>query len=59
MEALICDIRGWYAENMSKFNDEKTEMLFIGSKYRQIPQIPDLHVDSSVITPAPHVKNWR
>ena len=57
MEALICDIRGWYAKNMLKLNDDKTEMLIIGSKYRQIPQIPDLHVGSSVITPASHVKN--
>ena len=57
MEALICDIRGSYAENMLQLNDDKTEMLFIGSKYRQIPQIPDLHVGSSVITPACNVKN--
>ena len=57
MEALICDIRGWYAKNMLKLNDDKTEMLIIGSKYRQIPQIPDLHVGSSVITPASDVKN--
>ena len=34
-------------------------MLIIGSNYRQIPQIPDLHVGSSVITPASHVKNLR
>ena len=38
MEALICDIRGWYAKNMLKLNDDKTEMLIIGSKYRQIPK---------------------
>ena len=57
MEALICDIRGWYAKNMLKLNDDKTEMLIIGSKYRQIPQIPDLHVGSSVIAPASHVIN--
>ena len=57
MEALICDIRGRYAKNMLKLNDDKTEMLIIGSKYRPIPQIPDLHVGSSVITPASHVKN--
>ena len=49
MEALICDIRGW--------NDDKTEMLIIGSKYRQIPHIPDLHVSSSVISPASHMKH--
>ena len=57
MEALICDIRGWYTKNMLKLNDDKTEVLIIGSKYCQIPQIPDLHIGSSVITPASHVTN--
>ena len=42
---------------MLKLNDDKTEMFIIGSKYIQIPQTPDLHVGSSVITPASHVKN--
>ena len=56
MEALICDIRGWCAENTLILNDDKTEMLIIGSKYRQIPQIAHLHVGSSVITHASHVK---
>ena len=42
---------------MLKLNDDNTEMFIIGSKYRQISQIPDLHVGSSVITPASHVKN--
>ena len=60
MEALICYIKGWharYAKNMLKLNDDKTEMLIIGSKYRQIPQISHFHVGSSVITPAFHVTN--
>ena len=57
MEALICDISSWYAKNMLKLNDDKTEMLIIGSKYCQIPQIPNFHVGSSVITPTSHVKN--
>ena len=57
MEAFNRDIRGWYAKNMLKLNDDKTEMLNIGSKYRQIPQIPDLQVGSCVINPASHVKN--
>ena len=38
------------------FSDDKTELLIIGSNYRQIPRIPDLHVGSGVITPASHVK---
>ena len=31
MQMAIDDIRAWYAENMSKLNDDKTEMLVIGS----------------------------
>ena len=58
MEALFCDIKGWFAENMLKMNDEKTEMLIIGSKYRQIFQIPELHIGSSVIKPAAPVKTF-
>ena len=56
MEALICDIRCWYVKNMLKLNYDKTEMLFIGSKYHQIPQISDLHIGSGVSS-ASHVKN--
>ena len=57
MDSLICNIRGWYAGNIFKLNADKTEMLVIGSKYRQIPQMSDLHVGSSVTTFAPHVNN--
>ena len=56
MEALICDIRCWYVKNMLELNYDKTEMLFIGSKYHQIPQISDLHIGSAVYS-ASHVKN--
>ena len=38
MEALICDIRGWYAKNMLKLNDDKTEMLIIGSNIVKSPK---------------------
>ena len=47
----------WYAANMLKLNDDKTEMLVIGSKYRTIPKLPDLNVGSTVITPGEHVRN--
>ena len=53
----IDDIRAWYAANMLKLNDDKTEMLVIGSKYRMIPKLPDLNVGSTVITPGEHVRN--
>ena len=51
MQMAIDDIRAWYAANMLKLNDDKTEMLVIGSKYRTIPKLPDLNVRSTVITP--------
>ena len=57
MQMAIDDIRAWYAANMLKLNDDKTEMLVIGSKYRTIPKLPDLNVGSRVITPGEHVRN--
>ena len=54
---MAIDIRAWYAANMLKLNDDKTEMLVIGSKYRTIPKISDLNVGSTVITPGEHVRN--
>ena len=57
MQMAIDDIRAWYAANMLKLNDDKTEMLVIGSKYRTIPKLPDLNVGSMVITSGEHVRN--
>ena len=57
MQMAIDDIRAWCAANMLKLNDDKTEMLVIGSKYRTIPKLPDLNVGSTVITPGEHVRN--
>ena len=57
MQMAIDDIRAWYAANMLKLNDDKTEMRVIGSKYRTIPKLPDLNVGSTVITPGEHVGN--
>ena len=39
MQVAINDIRAWYAANMLKLNDDKTEMVVIGSKYRTIPKL--------------------
>ena len=57
MQMAIDDIRAWYAANMLKLNDDKTEMLAIGSKYRTIPKLPDLNVGSTAFTPSEHVRN--
>ena len=39
IEALICEIRGWYAKKyMLKLNDDKTEMLIIGSNIVKSPK---------------------
>ena len=57
MQMAIDDIRAWYAANMLKLNNDKAEMLVIGSKYRAIPKLLDLNVGSMVITPVEHVRN--
>ena len=57
MQMASDDIRTWYAANMLKLNDDKTEMLVIGSKYRTIRKLPDLNVGSMVITPGEQVRN--
>ena len=57
MQIAIDNIRAWYAANMLKLNDDKTEMLVIGSIYRTIPKCPDLNVGSTGITPGEHVRN--
>ena len=57
MQMAIGDIRAWYEANMLKLNDDKTEMLVIGSKYRTIAKLPDLNMGSTVITPGEHVRN--
>ena len=57
MQMAIDDIRAWYAANMLKLNDDKIEMLVIGSKYRTITKLPDLNAGSPVITPGEHVRN--
>ena len=57
MQMAIDDIRAWYAANMLKLNDDKTEMRVIGSKCHTIPKLPDLNVGSTVITPGEHFRN--
>ena len=57
MQMVIDDIRVWFAANMLKLNDDKTEMLVISSKYRAITKLPDLNVGPTVITPGEHVRN--
>ena len=57
MQMAINDIRAWYAANMLKLNDDKTEMLILGSQYHTIPKLPDLNVGSTVSTPGEHVRN--
>ena len=57
MQMAINAIRAWYAVNMVKLNYDETEMLVIGSKYRNITKLPDLNVGSTVITPVEHVRD--
>ena len=59
MQMAIGDIRAWYAANTLKLNDDKTEMLVIGSKYRTIPKLPGVRnlgvIMDTKFTMEPHI----
>ena len=58
MQMAIDDIRAWYAANMLKLNDDKTEMLVNGSKYRTLPKLPDLNVGSTALHLVSMLETW-
>ena len=57
MERLVDDIRNWYASNMLKCSDPKTEMMVISSKYKPISNLIPLRVGDHLISSATKIKN--
>ena len=57
MESLVCDIRSWYAQNMLKCNDPKTDMMVISSKYQPISDHLPLKVGNCDITATKKIRN--
>ena len=57
IELLVTDIRAWYAANMLKCNDPKTEMMIISSKHSPINDFIPLKVGDHFISAAPKLRN--
>lgn len=57
MEILVDDIRKWYASNMLKCNDPKTDMIVLSSKYSPVADIISVKVGDHNIPPANKIRN--
>ena len=57
IELLVSDIRSWYASNMLKCNDPKTEMMVISSKFSPISDTLPVKVGNVDISAADKIRN--
>ena len=58
IEACIADIKSWMGNNFWKLNDEKTEVMYISSRYYQTQiNIEAFSVDDTSISPSTFVRN--
>ena len=57
IELLVSDIRSWYASNMLKCNDPKTEMMVISSKFSPITDTLPVKVGNVSISAATKIRN--
>jgi hypothetical protein len=58
LEECIALIRSWMAVNFLKLNDEKTELLIVGSPYNlKNLKLPELHIGDNHILPSSSVRN--
>ena len=57
MELLVSDIRDWYAANMLKCNDPKTEMMVISSRYSPVENLLPVRVGDHSIPSASKIRN--
>jgi hypothetical protein len=58
LEECITLVRGWMATNFLKLNDEKTELLILGSpNHLKKMKLPQLRIGGNYIQPSPSVRN--
>jgi hypothetical protein len=56
-EQCVASVKAWLVENKLKFNDDKTEVLIIQSKYRKPITLESLHIGSAEIVPKQKARN--
>ena len=57
LEHCIQDIKSWMKINFLKLNDDKTEVLIIGSRYRSPPPFEPLHIGDAFIQGSSTARN--
>ena len=56
-EQCVADVKSWLVENKLKFNDDKTEVLLIQSKYRKPVSLESIQVGNAQIVPTERARN--
>ena len=58
VQTCVSHIKTWMTSNKLKLNDEKTEVMYISSRYYQnVINLPDFSIDNVNIAPASSVRN--
>ena len=56
-EEYLSDIDKWMSINRLKLNKDKTELLYLFSKFNPQQSLPPLHFGTDIIKPFPHARN--
>ena len=56
-EEYLSDIDRWMSINRLKLNKDKTELLYLFSKFNPQQSLPPLHFGTDIIKPSPHARN--
>ena len=57
IEECLSDIDKWMSINRLKLNKDKTELLYVFSKYNPQQSLPPLRFGTDIINPSPHARN--
>ena len=57
IEECLSDIDKWMSINRLKLNKDKTELLYLFSKYNPQQSLPSLRFGTDIIKPSPHARN--
>ena len=57
MELCVIDVKIWMQSNFLKLNDDKTELLLLRAKHRQLPPLLSIAVGNEMILPTQCARN--
>ena len=57
IEECLSDTDKWMSINRLKLNKDKTELLYLFSKYNPQQSLPPLRFQTEIIKPSPHARN--